>query len=92
MRQRPKQASYVQKMDQRNPVVPAAQISAPRDNKERESAAPLRQLQKQREGTKKNAENHGSGNGEGGKMTKYINFDEIPDGLPDSPGKFPSII
>lgn len=67
MRQRPKQASYVQKMDNQRQVSAAPrQTSAP--------SAPAK-----REGRNVAAADSG------GKMTKFMNIDSIPDGIPTSP-------
>lgn len=77
MRQRPKQASYVQRMDVQLPSRDSRQVtvSALSIN----HAAGNRPSQRDR---KSGANQEG-----GGKMTKFISLDDIPDGMPSSPQK-----
>ncbi len=80
MRQRPKQASYVQKMEQQIPVPNrnVRQVTA--------TAAPVKQ--QAGDGAGKGKKPSGAATEvEGGKMIRYMNLDDIPDGLAVSPPK-----
>lgn len=80
MRQRPKQASYVQKMDM-------GQMPN-RDSRQVTVSAPSHQTQVNRKPVKRDKKTGAVSEG-GGKMTKFISLDDIPDGIPNSPQRAP---